>query len=213
MQAPYGVIFQNPNKVFVGMPHGRKPPLSKDLIDRINLIARADGAWYEGDGGDKEYFDTPYKGSWDHKFIKSIKGYPIEFLSAMFGNVKENHIVNRVTDSSKTIFQAILDSDVNYFNDRDIEDATLTKFLAEMDMLEKSKKPATERNTRAFFEEGEDKTWGGPEPHRFAQSAVRWRDKFLLAQPDGAYFVGAGHLPSLKKLHPSLRMIGGEKAE
>ena len=195
------------------MPHGRKPPMSKELVDKINLIARADGAWYEGDGGDKEDFDVPYEGSWDDKFIKSIKGYPIEFLSVMFSNVKENTIVNRVTDSSKTIFQAILDSDVNYFKDRAIEDATLTKFLSEMGMLDQSKKPATEKNAQAFFAEGEDKTWGGETPHKFAQTVTKWRDKFLLAQPDGAYFVGAGHLPAMRKLYPSLRMIGGEKAE
>jgi hypothetical protein len=195
------------------MPHGRKPPLSKDLVDKINLIARADGAWYEGDGGDKEYFDVPYKGSWDHKLIKTIKGYPIEFLSAMFGNVKENHFIPRVVDSSKTIFQAILASDLNYFNDRRYGDKELSAFLAEMDMLDESKKPATEARTRAFFEKGERKMWGGSEPHRFAKAVNKRRNSYLLAAPDGAYFMGAGHLPEILDLAPSLRMIGGEKAE
>lgn len=213
MQAPYGVIFQNPNKVFVGMPHGRKPPLSKDLIDKINLIARADGAWYEGDGADKEFFDVPYKGSWDDKFAKSVKGYPVEFLFVLFSNVKENHTAARITDGSRTIFQSILNSDVNYFKDRDVDDETLTEFLSEMGMLEEAKKPATERNVTAFLAKGEDKMWGGKEPHKFARSAERWRNKFLLAQPDGAYFMGAGHLPEILRMYPSLHMIGGGKAE
>lgn len=211
MQAPYGVIFQNPNKVFVGVPHGRTPPLSKELMSKINLIARADGAWYEGDGGDKHLFKVPYKGSWDHEFIKTIKGYPIEFLSAMFSNVKENHFVPRVTDSSKTIFQAILASDLNYFNDRDYGDEELTKFLSEMGMLEASKKPATEQRTKEFFAEGERKMWDGP--HRFAKAVDKKRNSYLLKATDGAYFMGAGHLPEILDLAPSLRMIGGEKAE
>ena len=155
----------------------------------------------------------PYKGSWDDKFAGSVKDYPVEFLFVLFSNVKENHTAARITDSSKTIFQSILDSDVNYFNDRNYDDETLTKFLSEMDMLNQAKKPATERNVVAFLSEGEDRMWGGKEPHKFARSAERWRNKFLLAQPDGAYFMGAGHLPEIKRLYPSLRMIGGEKAE
>lgn len=199
--------------MFVGVPHGRKIPLSKDLTDKIHLIAREHGAWYEGDGGDKSSFDVPYKGSWDDKFAKSIKEYPVEFLFVLFSNVKENNTTARVTDSSKTIFQAILDSDINYFNDRNFDDATLTRFLTEMEMLDAAKKPATEPRVKQFLSEGEDKMWGGKEPHRFARSAERWRNKFLLAQPDGAYFMGAGHLPEILDLAPSLRMIGGKKAE
>lgn len=106
-----------------------------------------------------------------------------------------------------------MDSDVNYFKDRDFDDATLTKFLSEMDMLNESKKPATERNVTAFLTKGEDKMWGGKEPHKFAQKAEAWRNKFLLAQSDGVYFMGAGHLPEILRLYPSLRMIGGAKAE
>lgn len=196
------------------MPHGKSPSLSKDLSDKIHLVARAEGAWYEGDGGDKDQFKVPYKGSWDDEFAKSVEGYPIEFLYVLFSNVKENRTAPRITDSSKTIFQSILDSDVNYFKDRDFDDATLTKFLKEMDMLEESKRPATETNVNKFLNEGERRMWPtNGQPHKLAQKAEAWRNKFLLAQKHGVYFAGAGHLPELLKLYPSLRMVGGEKAE
>lgn len=211
--APYGVIFQSPDKAIVGVNHGHKVELSKDLYDKISLMCRANGAWYEGDGGDKSVFPTPYKGSWDTKFMKSVKGYPVEFLFVLFSNVKENKTAARITDSSKTIFESILKSDVNYFNDRKVEDATLTEFLKAMDMLEEAKRPATETNVNKFLNEGERRMWPSQgKPHKFAQQAEKWRNRFVLAQPEGVYFAGAGHLPEMLDLYPSLKMIGGEKA-
>ena len=34
-----------------------------------------------------------YKGSWDDEFVKSIDGYPMEFMSPLFSNVKENKLI------------------------------------------------------------------------------------------------------------------------
>ena len=213
-EAPYGVILENNKKAIVGVNHGKKVILSRDLRDELQLMARTYGAWYEGNGADKDSFPTKYTGSWDSAFAKSVKGYPMEFVFVLFSNVKENNTAQRITDSSKTIFQSILSSDVNYFKDRNITDEALTDFLTAMKMLDAAKKPATETNVKTFLTEGERRMW--PEngkPHETARKAERWRNLFLLAQPEGVFFAGAGHIPEIMDLYPSLRLIGGERAK
>lgn len=223
--APYGVIFSK-NKVIVGVPHGRKIPLATDIERHIRSIGDTYGYWYEGNGGDKESFPAKYRGSWDTEMAKDIDGFPPEFASAMFGNANMDRQIRMVTDLGKTIFESLLNhgSKLSPLEGRQFTKDTLTTYLTNIsdsstDFLSMAKRIATKGYTEKFFRAGVAKTFPTnwtEFPYKAGKEmkkVIDRRDKFVLDQDRGAYFIGAGHLLNMKKLDSSLEIIGGEKAQ
>lgn len=223
--APYGVVFDG-NKVIVGVPHGQDIPMDKGLKRRIREIGKQHGFYYEGDGGDKKLFPAQYKGSWDDKMSKDIKGYPPEFLSAMFGASDMAKQVKMVEDPKRTVFESLLrhNRELSPLKGKRFSDKELTEYLtrisdADTDFAGLARQPATRENVERFFSVGAAKAF--PEnweeyPHNVGKAMKDFldrRDKFLLSQDRGVYFVGAGHLRNMQKLDPKLKVLGGEKAE
>ena len=231
-EAPYGVIFDGPNKVYIGTSHDKPIVLSDELKEKVLNIAKEHGVWYEGNGGDiasnVKMFGSKkdYKGSWDDLVADTLDGYPIPFMAVMFANVDVNHQDKKNISPNKSIFDSLLSHQdkVNYFNDKRKYDAKqLTKFLKQasekgVDFLELSKLPATEDNLKKFFKSGEKLTWPPnwtEYPNKLGKMVKQSEDirnGFLLKQKAGVYVVGAGHLIELKKMKKSLKTIGGEKA-
>ena len=84
------VIFDG-NKAFVGVAHNSPPNMPPEILKKVKTIGDKYGYWYEGNGGDvpstTEFSDkSKYEGSWDHEFVKTIKGYPPEYLYTLFAN-------------------------------------------------------------------------------------------------------------------------------
>lgn len=224
-EAPYGVIF-NDKRVIVGVPHGKKIPMSDDIEQRIRVIGDNYGYWYEGDGGDKKLFTANYKGSWDAKMAKDISGYPYEFLSAMFGNANMAKQIRMITNVGKTIFDSIMDhnSELSPLKDKAFSQTTLATYLdsisdSDIDFISMSERIATRGNTEKFFKAGVAKTFPTNwtefpyKAGKIMKKVIDRRNKFILSQDRGVYFIGAGHLLNMKKLDPNLNIIGGEKAE
>lgn len=229
--APYGVIFDG-RRIYVGSPHGRPIRLADDIKSRVQKAARSDGVWFEGDGGDvapnSGLFGSKnnYRGSWDAALQKSVKGYPIEFLTVLFSNVAENKQKKIFLDPTITIFDSILRhrSTFNYFTDgRTFTSAILKSFLKEgsengYDFVALANKRATKENLDKFFDAGEKLMWPSnweEYPNKFgklAKKAENTRNKFLLDQKSGVFVVGAGHLLELKRLDKTLKIQGGERA-
>jgi hypothetical protein len=187
---------------YVGQEHGKKTVVPQ----WVKQIAEKYGAYYEGDGGDKLAGIT-YKGSWDDKASKEVKGYPKEFIYTLFTNTKVNGQKQILTQPDKTIFDSALDTQDKwgYFKGRKFSADTLTQFLKAAGMLDKSKVEATESNVKKFMDEGERLMWPKnweeyPNPAgKLAQKANDYRDKWLLSQTEGVYFVGSDHLKALNK--------------
>lgn len=230
-EAPYGVIFDGDDKVYVGSAHGNSITLSDELKEKILNIGKKYGFWYEGNGGDVapniKLFGSKkaYEGSWDNEFAKTVNGYPIHFMGVMFANVKANKTVSKYTDPKLSIFYSLIKHQKGnkYFEDRNYDESDLTKFLKagsedNVDLLNMSKMPATEENTNKFFTTGEKLAW--PKnwmeyPNKLgklAKKAEDDRNNYLLKCESGVYIVGAGHLLELKSLKKSLKMIGGRLA-
>jgi hypothetical protein len=222
--APYGIIFEGDKKVYVGVPHTLQIPLTEELRSRIDAISDKYGAWYEGDGGDRGSYPTEYRGSWDRSLARQINGYPYEFIAPLFTNIRGNKQVGKLV-SNKSIFDSIIANQdlVSYFKDRDFDAETLRKFLKaistdKLDFLDMANEVATKQNVTKFLETGEKQMWPSnwteyPNPAgKVAKKMEDRRNKFLLEQTSGAYFVGAGHIAELKALAPELKVIGGEKS-
>lgn len=232
--APRGVIISdrgyNNQIAFVGREHGRPLVLSDDLKAKIKAIGDRHGYWYEGTGGD---IDTStgfnrksmYKGSWDDKFMKSISGYPMEYLFAMFANWRESGTDNVVVDPVLSIFQSIMKNNkwIGYLQGRSYPESTLTQFLKEcsekgIDLFEMSAQTATRQNVQNFLSKGESLMWPSNwqsypnKAGKLAFKANRNRDEFLARQTSGVYFAGSGHLSELTRISGSLRMIDGRYA-
>lgn len=222
---PYGIIFDK-NKAIVGVPHGQPLPMDPALKQRLSEIGKTHGFWYEGDGGDKTAFPAPYKGSWDDELARGVKGYPPEFLSAMFSASDLGKQARMVEDPKRTIFDSVLshNSELSPLKGRKFSKQALSEYLSRIsdqdtDFQSLAQQPATRENVDEFFNVGAAKTF--PEnwetfPHKAGQvmrDFLDQRDKFLLSRDRGVYFVGAGHLKNLKRLNPELEMLGGEKAE
>ena len=192
----------NSKVIFVGQEHGKKLALTENIKRMVDRY----GAWYEGDGGDKLAGIT-YKGSWDDKASKEMQGYPKEFLYTLFTNTKVNGQKQILTQPDKTIFDSALDTQDKwgYFKGRKFSADALTQFLKAADMLDKSKVEATESNVKKFIGEGEGLMWPKnweeyPNPAgKLAQKANDYRDKWLLSQTEGVYFVGSDHIKALNK--------------
>ena len=190
-----------PNLMFVGQVHGKQttlPPKVKSAIPQY-------GAWYEGNGGDK-IRGVNYKGSWDDKIAKNIKGYPKHFLFVIFTNTAENK-QKKILVGNGTIFDRILrtQNDLGYFKNKRFDADTLVSFLKEMgdDYLRLSRDQATKGNVDKFIRKGEQAMWesGNTPAKKMADKANNYRDMWLLAQPKGVYFVGSDHIKALESLY------------
>lgn len=213
------VIFIGDNVAIVGQEHGKPLQLSDKDAERVQAITRRHGAWYEGNGMDRELTKgiiDRYQGSWDDNLLSpSVKGYPAQFLYVLFSNIEENDTVEGKigSDPKSTIFDRILDTQpsTNYFPDRRFDAETLTKFLRSVsegpyDFVEMSQAPATERNVRRFFKMGERLMWPdnwAEYPYRagrVAKSVNDLRDKFLASRKQGVYVTGSDHLRAVQQL-------------
>jgi predicted RNA binding protein YcfA (HicA-like mRNA interferase family) len=211
------VIFLSDTAAVVGQEHGRPLQLSDSDRQRIQAIADEHGAWYEGNGMDTKHTKgviDQYQGSWDDDLLSSkIKGYPFQFLYVLFSNVKENDIIEGKIgfDPESSIFDRILDTQpsTNYFPDRQFGAETLEKFLRSVsegpyDFVQMSQLPATEKNVRKFFTQGEKLMF--PDnweeyPYRagrVAKSVNDLRDKFLATRKKGVYVAGSDHLVAVR---------------
>ena len=211
-------IFLNPNAVILGQEHGKKLKLSPEIAKKVKDIAEQHGAWYEGNGMDRELtagIIDDYEGSWDDDLLSpSVKGYPAPFLYVLFSNIKENDTVEGKigSDPESTIFDRILDTQpsTNYFPNRQFDADTLRKFLravseGEYDFVRMSQAPATESNVRKFFTLGErlmfpDNWTEYPyRAGRVAKSVNDLRDRFLATRKTGVYVAGSDHLRAVQQ--------------
>ena len=194
------VYSPKPGLVFVGQEHGKNVKLPSE----IKNMASQFGAFYEGAGGDK-LSDIKYKGSWDDAAAKSVKGYPSEFLYTMFTNTDVNK-QKEFLKSNDTIFDSLLKNQdkFGYFKDRKFDKVTLTNFLQSMgqEFLQESKKQATSKNVSSFIDKGEKTMWESDDTsaRQMANKANESRQKWLLSQPKGVFFVGSDHLQDLKRM-------------
>lgn len=213
-----GLLFSNPNEslssdsfvyspkpglVFVGQEHGKDIKLPSEIKNLANQV----GAFYEGAGGDK-LSGIKYKGSWDDLASKSVKGYPSEYLYTIFTNTDVNKQKDALVSNS-TIFDSILKNQqqIGYFKDRRYGPKELNSFLESMgqEFLSDSQKAATEKNVESFLKRGEKLMWesGDTKARKMADKANESRQRWLLSQPKGVFFVGSDHLEMLKKLNDS----------
>lgn len=194
-------IFQpNQKLMFVGQIHGKKAVISSEIENAIKKY----GAWYEGNGDDK-IDGVKYQGSWDDALAKDVHGYPKEYLFVIFTNTEVNNQKD-IFQGNDSIFNRILKTQnkFGYFKKRKFSPETLVSFLNEMgnDYLQKSKMKATKENVASFVNDGEKEMWesGNTKASKMAEKANKYRDKWLLKQPEGVYFVGSDHLKELKTL-------------
>jgi len=211
------VVYIGPNKVLIGVEHGKEAKLTAEAKQKVADIAEKHGLWYEGDGGDiapnKKIFGSKgaYDGSWDAKFAKQVKGYPSEFLYTLFTNTAINKQQDRLTSPRKSIFASIMDAQdaVGYFKDRNFDASTLRKFLSDcgsvgIDFLAMSQNKATAENVKRFLKAGERLMWPTNwkeypnKAGKQAQKVEKKRVEFLLSAPNGVYIVGKDHL---KQIH------------
>ena len=189
-----------PGLTFVGQEHGASVTLPSD----IRAAAGKYGAYYEGTGGDK-LPDVKYKGSWDDAAAKSVKGYPSEFLYTIFTNTDVNK-QKEALPSNGTIFDSLLKNQdkFGYFKDRKFDSKTLSTFLQNMgpEFLQEAQRPASKENVAAFLDRGENLMWNADDTpaRQMANKANESRQRWLLSQPQGVYFVGSDHLEDLKNL-------------
>lgn len=189
-----------PGLTFVGQEHG--VPIT--LPSNIKSAANKYGAFYEGTGGDK-LPGVSYKGSWDDAAAKNVKGYPPEFLFTIFTNTDVNK-QKEALPSNTTIFDSLLKNQnkFGYFKDRQFDSATLANFLQSMgpEFLQEAQRPASKENVSAFLDRGEKLMWEADDTpaRQMANKANESRQRWLLSQPQGVYFVGSDHLKELKRL-------------
>ena len=197
---PIQTYSPRPGVTFVGQVHGE--PMT--LPSRIKADAAQYGAYYEGTGGDK-LPGVSYKGSWDDAASKAVKGYPSEFLFTLFTNTDVNKQKD-VLPSDKTIFDSILENQdkFGYFKDRKFDSKTLATFLQNMgpEFLQEAQRPASKENVAAFLDRGERDMWESDDTpaRQMANKANEHRQRWLLSQPKGVYFIGSDHLQDLKRL-------------
>jgi hypothetical protein len=206
------VFAVRPGLIFVGQAHGKDAPIPPQVKAAINQY----GAWYEGDGGDKMK-GVSYTGSWDDALAKDVKGYPKEFLFVIFTNTEVNE-QKKILVGAGTIFDRLLKTqgEYGYFKGRKFSAETLTDFLKTMgaEYLKRSKAEATKQNVNAFISMGEKDMWesGTTSARKMADKANKYRDMWLLSQPEGVYFVGSDHLKDLRLLQAG-KSSGVDKAD
>lgn len=202
----------NGDRAFVGSTHGGAPKLSSDIVSQLKQIARKNGVWYEGRGGDVAPFENlfgskkVYRGSWDEEFVfGETEGYPVEFLAPLFSNVKENKTVEAFISPGMSIVDSLVknQSRKKYFTDRSYTAKDVSKFLqyGGDDLVALAQKPATPANTQQFFAAGEKLMWssGSTQLRKLADKFNTIRDA-AIADEKGVFVVGRDHLPALRKM-------------
>ncbi len=219
------VLFDGPNKAYVGVEHGKKASMPTQDADKLRTIAQRHGAYTEGDGSDIDAVAAiprnAYAGSWDENLQKNIKGYPPEFLFTLFTNVEANKQADELTGKGKTIFDAVLSAQtsVAYLKDRKFDAETLRKFLRsasskEVDLLAMSQQEPNAEAVNKFLEAGEGLMW--PEnwtkyPNAAGQLAKKVNDRrqrFLADQQAGVFVVGSDHLQEIQNRIKANRLVG-----
>lgn len=220
------LIYESPDKVYLGVEHGVTPELSNETIQKIKDIAAKHGAWYEGVGGDIDPMQKilgpqeSYKGSWDDEFAKSVKDYPSEYLYTLFTNVKENNQGSHLVNPRSSIFDSILNAqkNVGFFKDRNFDAETLRQFLEQASdsntpLAQWGQLPATVKNVQRFLSAGEEKMWPNnwqEYPYnagQLAKKAEEARNQYLLNSGPGVYVTGSDHLKELQALNKALKIV------
>ncbi len=211
------------DRAFVGIHHGKKPKLPKEIVDIIKSIGDKWGYWAEGDGGDSEvvdevFGDIEYKGSWDDYITEEPIEHEKDYLYCycIFSNTKENKTIQKVIAATgDTVYEKILNSykETSYKHDSNRTkkeyEKRLTKFLKKLGKgrLEESRKMiGTPKNVRKFITEIEEEMWG--DYPRAKTNAAKMalelnlnREKDLIKKiKKGVIFIGNSHLVFLKYL-------------
>jgi hypothetical protein len=230
--APQGVIICSDKRAFLGMDHGKKPKLSDDLIAKLKDISKH-GLWYEGDGGDIPYTEhlfgpkRNYSGGFDDNLLKSIKGHPPEFISALFSNDPPEKMAKHIVGNG-TILEAMYAAGNQISSLKKAPrptKETIKDFLKSisnpsrgLNFLEMADEKATMENAENFIKTVAKEMWPSnwesyPNPAgKVAKKANDNRDKWLASKsgrPNGVYVIGAGHLISISKFG-GYKIIGGE---
>jgi len=227
-EAPYGVLFLDPNKILVGDNHTDPMPLSKDLQDTILKVAIKYGYYGEGIGIEynkgvtrSEIYSSlknsgaRYLGSWDDKIeIPSSEKYA--YIATLFSNPYENDTVEKImnqVDGGETIFDTLVKTfDLWGQPGLGLTAADLKRFLQEMsekgiDFYDWSQKIISHAELQSFIDAGDKLMW--PDnwqeyPNKAGKLARREtiiRDNWLIQKaPKGVYFIGAGHLLDIAKM-------------
>jgi hypothetical protein len=208
------------SRAFVGLEHGKKPALAKDVVEKIKKIGDKYGYWYEGGGGDKEvvkplFGDIEYEGSWDEEISSEKIKNEYVYVFTLFSNTAENSTVQKVSSvKGKTVFEKALNSRKQWAHEairdkskEEFEDL-MNKFFSKLgrDYYKDSQAEATDDNVASFIESVESDMWdnwpdGNGPAFEMAFEANSDRDNKLLKKfKTGVFFIGMGHIELLNKL-------------
>ena len=180
-----------------------------------------------------------YKESWD-KLIEIPKEEKYTYLATLFSNPSENKRIPTLMKKVKkgdTIFSLLSRTFDDYTEPGlGLSANDLEKFLKEIsqkevDFLILSKQQATKENLQSFLDKGENLMWGngdgiitlpnGEKVHynkystnagKMAKRETDIRDNWLINKAGpGVYFVGSGHLESIKNMKGGKPVIDGSK--
>ena len=180
-----------------------------------------------------------HKGSWD-KLIEIPKEEKYTYLATLFSNPSENKRIPTLMKKVKkgdTIFSLLSRTFDDYTEPGlGLSANDLEKFLKEIsqkevDFLILSKQQATKENLQSFLDKGENLMWGngdgiitlpnGEKVHynkystnagKMAKRETDIRDNWLINKAGpGVYFVGSGHLESIKNMKGGKPVIDGSK--
>lgn len=224
--APYGIIFQSPNKVIVGVDHIKKLVISDDLMSQIKNSSNG-LYYYEGAGGDnlkiKQAFgDIRLLSSWD-KMVKAPSDKS-DLCYTIFSTIGFNtkQIKNALEDKTnkKTILDMLELSMGPFLHELakgKMSKSNWTKFLknCKEDFFKLAQLPATKKNVSDFIDYGNSRMWphnweSYPNPSgKVALRMSQLRDKALIGFDKGVYFTGHGHLKDIIKIDRSLKIVDG----
>lgn len=211
------------NKIFVGVNHGKTPDIDSHTRSIVQNHITKYGHWDEGNGGDAEATrpitgDAQSRGSYDEDLInkklytneKGERFTPYHALTNMFGNVPrskaERSVARQLTDKSLSLRDAIIKNHTKFFS-APASEADVDRFIKEAGphFQRMAGKKATTRNVLRFIQRGAKEGWkGNSNPDTGIGNMIRKsqleRENYLLGSesPAGVYFIGSGHIPSMK---------------
>ena len=225
-------------KMFVGIEHGKTPQFSPAIQQMVQKHAKEHGHWDEGNGGDapvtKPIVKGKSQGSWDEDLVsrdlytdKQGKRFtPHHHLTSLFGNLsgseQEKQLASTMSNKNYSVRDAIVKNQHKVFPDAPVRNPE--KFFSALgkDYNEALDSPATPENMHKFIQKGAADTWHGndnpdtPLGQMARQVQTDREDHLINKAPPGVYFIGSGHLPSMKKRledsQLSHHMIGGSTA-
>jgi len=208
------------DRAFVGVEHGKKPVLAKDVVEKIKNIGDKHGYWYEGAGGDKEavkpvFGDIKYRGGWDETLSSEKVKDEYVYVYTLFANTEVNNTVQKViSGKGETVFEKALNSRKKWSHEA-IRNKSEGQFADLMDRFfsrlgsdyyKDSQAEATDKNIKTFIESVEADMWdnwpdGNGPAFEMAFEANTDRDSKLLKKfKTGVFFVGMGHIVLLDML-------------